>query len=208
MTQYTRYVIPVTGVPGTGKTEASTLLSRLLGCRYVNSSSLLRRHGLAERDPTGRMTMIVDVDRLGEAVDLLLKAGECIVLETLYPVEWLEAGLEDHVPVILLLRTHPLTLYERLKRSRPDWPRDKIVENVLAESHNVVAEELADRSHYVVEVDTTRLSPAEAVDVFFEKLEAWDTGVRIDWIARDPGLVEAVSRWSMSLDLDKYRLGY
>ncbi|MCE4617922.1 MAG: AAA family ATPase [Desulfurococcales archaeon] len=202
------YVILVVGVPGTGKTTAAHLLSNILGCKSWNSSQLLRKLGLVERDPTGRKTYVIRDEELEAAAKVILSTPGCSLLETIYPLEWLSAGLEDHIPVILLLRTHPVTLYNRLAEARKDWPKEKIIENVLAEAHNTLAEELLKEEHYVIEVDTTGLSPMEVVNAFLDRLEAWDTGIRIDWLARDPELVELVARWSMQLDLDKYRFGY
>lgn len=201
------YVIPVAGVPGTGKTTLSILLSEILGCRHLDSSSLLRMLGLVERDPTGRKTQLVRGGGLIRAVEAI-PSGKCILLETLYPLEWLWAGLEERVPVIILLRTHPLTLYKRLSSSRPNWPRDKIIENVLAEAHNVLAEDLLEVQHFVIEVDTTSLPPEATATALLDMLEAWSTGIRIDWLSRDPDIIEAIARWGMELDLDKYRFGY
>ena len=202
------YIILIVGVPGTGKTTATYILSNILGCESWNSSQLLRKLGLVEKDPTGRKTYVIKDEELEAAVKVLLSTPGCSLLETIYPLEWLSAGLEDHVPVILLLRTHPVTLYNRLIEARKDWPKEKVLENVLAEAHNTLAEELIEEEHYVIEVDTTNLSPMEVVNAFLDRLEAWDTGIRIDWLARDPELVELVARWSIQLDLDKYRFGY
>lgn len=202
------YIILIVGVPGTGKTTATYILSNILGCESWNSSQLLRKLGLVEKDPTGRKTYVIKDEELEAAVKVLLSTPGCSLLETIYPLEWLSAGLEDRVPVILLLRTHPVTLYNRLIEARKDWPKEKVLENVLAEAHNTLAEELIEEEHYVIEVDTTNLSPMEVVNAFLDRLEAWDTGIRIDWLARDPELVELVARWSIQLDLDKYRFGY
>lgn len=185
----------------------SHLLSQALGCRSIDSSRLLLSLGLVERDPTGRDSYVVVEGGLEEAVRRIVELEGCSVMETLYPVEWIKAGLDEHVPVILLLRTHPQTLYERLS-SRAAWPRSKILENALAEAYNTIAEELYEVEDYVVEVDTTRLLPPLAVESFLDKLEAWETGIRIDWLAFDPLVAELASKWSLELDLDKYRLGY
>ncbi len=199
------YIILVAGTPGTGKTLVSRILAGELGCRWESSSRLLIESGLAQGDPTGRHTLLAPGEAVARA-SVLLPRG-CLVLETVYPSLWMESPAAERIAFIALLRTHPLALCERL-RSRRGWPREKVLENCAAEALNVVAEEAMPYSHETVEVDTTGRSPEESAEAVLEKAEEWDTGIRIDWLAVDEGLVEHLARWLSQVDLDKYRLGY
>ncbi|GBF09426.1 conserved hypothetical protein [Aeropyrum pernix] len=169
----------VTGTPGTGKTSVGRLIAEETGCRFVESSLLLEALGATSRDPTGRATLVVEwsaaVDRL-RSLDM-----GCWVVSTVTPSLWLEAvGLE--VALAVLLRTNPIVLEERLK-SR-GWPEGKVVENVLAEAFGEIGWELVEQGFEAstIEVDTSTRSPREVVDEVFDKMERWDTGVRIDWL--------------------------
>ncbi len=200
-------LILVAGSPGTGKTVISRIMAEDLSCIAENSSVILRRGGAARPDPTGRFTEIIDEERAFEIVrrTALGSRGTCIIVETVYPDLWLEVPeVEMETAFIVLLRTHPAVLLERLEAR--GWPKEKIYENVVAEAFNVIAESLLDYSHSVFEVDTTRSTPEEALGLLYLKLERWEPGITIDWMSQ-PEVVDLVSRLTLRLDSDKLRLG-
>ncbi|MEB3760372.1 MAG: AAA family ATPase [Desulfurococcales archaeon] len=200
-------IIILTGTPGTGKTVLGNLLSKEIDCSLTSTSTLLKEHGLTRTDPTGRFTEIVD-DEISSAVETLVRESQedkCIVLETIYPSLWLSyKDLDYEIPLIILLRAHPVELYNRLKTR--NWPEQKIIENALSEAFNIIAEELLDVSHDVLEIDTSRKTAIQSLELLYDKLEEWRTGISIDWIS-DPDVQNLVARWSIRMDLDKYRLG-
>ncbi|MCE4619764.1 MAG: adenylate kinase family protein [Desulfurococcales archaeon] len=198
------YMIIVSGTPGTGKTQVARLLAEDLGLRYVSSSVILKELGAAKPDPTGRYTYLVSGEGVRRALETLRNARIPVVLETVYPSLWLEAGDEDTVFVVLL-RTDPFELYERL--ARRGWPPEKIAENVLAEILGVVASDLADYWHMVFEVDTTGKSADRVVENLYEKVLRWDAGFKIDWLTRED-VGQLAVRLEASVDFDKYWLGY
>jgi adenylate kinase len=198
-------LIIVTGSPGVGKSSVSEALSNLLGCELIESSVFLRSVGALRLDPTGRSSEVVDESRASESIKgFILGRSGCFVVSTLHPTLWLN-GIQEHVLFVVLLRCHPRVLFERLE-SR-GWGRAKVLENVLAESFNVIAEELLDYEDLVLEVDSSGKSLDEVVDEILSKLELWDTGIRIDWLSLDPSLIEFVTKLVHELDLYKERLG-
>jgi len=201
------FIIIVAGTPGTGKTAFSSLLADTLSCNHVNTSRLAQSLGIASPDPSGRNTYYLDnaaIDKLVDALLVLAREG-CLIVETVYPEELLEREeLNLQTPLVVLLRTRPEVLCERL-RSRP-WPRDKIMENCLAEAFGEIAVALKPYEDMVIEIDTTRVQPGEALERLLDKLEKWETGLRIDWIS-DPEIAEYAVRLASALDFDKYRLG-
>jgi len=201
-------VVLVTGTPGTGKTTIARLLAETLGCIYESSSRLAHKLGVAKPDPTGRITSVLDEAGARAIIDHLQKLKGCVVLESVTPRLLLDEGLEEDTILVVLLRAHPRILCQRLESRRGEWPEDKILENCAAEALNVIAEELLDIDHSVIEVDTTSRTPQAALEDLLAKVEAWDTGVRIDWLSIDPELVEDVTRWLSRLDFDKYGFGY
>ena len=198
------YMIVVSGTPGTGKTLVARLLAKDLGLRYVSSSVMLKALGAVRPDPTGRYTYLTGREGVRRALGTLREAETPVVVETVYPSLWLEEGEEDTVFVVLL-RTDPFELYERL--ARRGWPPEKVAENVLAEILGVIAGELADYWHMVFEVDTTGKNADRVVEDLYEKLSRWDAGFKIDWLTRED-VSELAVRLEASVDFDKYWLGY
>jgi adenylate kinase len=198
----------IAGTPGSGKTIVGRLLSRELDCNHTTSSELARQAGIIVRDYTGRYTSVIKEDELSKLISLTinLSKGKCLVLETIYPSIWLEHDeVQREIPLVLLLRCHPIELYQRLKQAR-DWPEDKVLENTVAEAFNIVGEELLPYEHDVIEVDTSGKQPLQVVEEFWGKLERWETGIRIDWLM-DESVVRMLPVWLSRLDRDKYRLG-
>ena len=200
-------ILILAGTPGTGKTVLGKLLSKEIDCSLTSTSKLLRELGLTQTDPTGRFTEIID-DEISSAVEILVKESrndKCIVLETVYPSLWLSyKDLDYEISLIILLRAHPVEVYNRLKTR--NWPEQKIVENALSEAFNIIAEELLDVSHDVLEIDTSQKTARQSLDLLYDKLEEWRTGISIDWMSY-PDVQDLVARWSIRMDLDKYRLG-
>jgi len=201
-------VILLTGTPGTGKTTIARLLAQTLGCMYDSSSKIAHRLGVARPDPTGRKTSVIDEGGARRIVEHLRRAGGCVVLESVTPRLLLDEGLDEDTILVVLLRAHPRELCRRLDARRGEWPEGKILENCASEALNVIAEELLDIDHSVIEIDTTGLAPEEALEEVLDRIEAWDTGVRIDWLSRDPELVEDLTRWLSRIDFDQYGLRY
>ncbi|MCE4602246.1 MAG: hypothetical protein F7C08_02385 [Desulfurococcales archaeon] len=197
-------LILVTGTPGTGKTSVGRFLASILGCTIVEGSEVMIRLGAAMPDPTGRHTMVVDPDKGIKAAREAVTGEGCTLVATLYPSLWMDA-VGELVPFILLLRTHPRTLCNRL--SSRGWPEAKIVENCVAEALGIVASEIEEWWHMTVEVDTTRASPEEAGLKALDLVERWHTGVHIDWLSIDEGLVEDLTRWLSGINLNEYWSG-
>ena len=200
-------IIILAGTPGTGKTVLGNLLSKDIDCSLTSTSKLLRELGLTRADPTGRFTEVVDGE-ISPAVELLVREsqeGKCIVLETVYPSLWLSyKDLDYEISLIILLRAHPVELYNRLKAR--NWPEQKVIENALSEAFNIIAEELLDALYDVLEIDTSQKTPRQSLESLYDKLEKWRTGISIDWM-NDPRVQDLVAKWSIRMDLDKYRLG-
>ena len=199
-----RFIIPVSGVPGTGKSAIARILSQELECVFLEFSTYLIEGGYTERDPSGRRTLLIREEGLRSALRSLSEfKARCLILASLFPAVTVEE-LDNLIPFIVLLRCSPLELMRRLEARA--WPRGKVIENVLAEAFNSLAEELVGYEHYVIEVDTTGRTAPEAFTFLWDKLVAWDTGIAIDWMS-DPRVQDLVSSLVMDRDFEEYRLG-
>ncbi len=196
------YLVIVTGAPGTGKSSIGRLLAWELDCGFMESSAFFQRIGAARIDSTMRDTMVLDEDKAVSAARLLVsRLSRCMVVATPTPGIWLEA-VDEYVAAVALLRCNPLVLEERL--SKRGWPRDKIVENVVAEAFGEYAEGLA-WFDAVFEVDTTNTSAEEAVARILDLVREWRTGVLIDWLSLDE-VASYVTRLLASFNPHEYRL--
>jgi adenylate kinase len=198
-------LILVTGSPGVGKSVVSEALSTTLGCSFIESTLFLKSAGALRADPSGRDSEVVDERLALESIRrFVLNEEGCFVVSSLHPTLWLN-DLQERVIFVVLLRCHPRILLGRLE-SR-GWSRAKVLENVIAESFNVIAEELLNYEDLVLEVDTSGKDVGELVEEILAKLDIWDTGIRIDWLSLDEGLVELVTRLVHELDLYKEGFG-
>jgi len=196
------FIVLVTGAPGTGKSSVGRLLAWTLDCGFLESSLFLERSGAARSDPSMRDTLVVDEERAYRAIrGLVSRLSRCLVVAAPTPGLWLDA-VEEYVAFVALLRTDPRVLEERL--SRRGWPRDKVVENVVAEAFGEYAEALSEFDA-VFEVDTTRLSPEESVDRLLGLIREWRAGVSIDWLGLEE-VASYVSKLLASFNPHEYRL--
>lgn len=151
----TRFVLALTGVPGTGKTTIAERLATR-GLRVIHLNEFARAAGLLDEKDAQRGSFLVDLDELAERLNAALAdASGVIVVEGHF-------AHELDVDAIVLLRVDPRVLIERLEAR--GWPAEKVRENVEAEALDVLAAEVLDAGIAAAEVDATRLSVEEAAD--------------------------------------------
>ncbi|MEB2836588.1 MAG: AAA family ATPase [Desulfurococcales archaeon] len=196
---YDDYVLFVAGVPGTGKSTLSRLLSSELNCRVYETSELAISLGVASPDPTGRYTSVLTPEGAETVAKALVRASRkgCIIASTVYPEVLLDL-MQFSALAVVLLRLDPRILERRLRER--GWPRPKVLENLVAEALNYYHEALWDHRHYVFEVDTTGKSPLETLHATLDLLCEWKPGFHVDWL-EDESLTELVSSWLGELDL-------
>lgn len=164
--------IALTGVPGTGKSATAARLAP--GLRTVEVSDLAFAWGFARRQ--------------GDTVWVDLPAVCQQFRRTPPPVDLVVGHLAHLLPVrdVVVLRCHPETLLERLRRARRGSPRDRR-ENYLAEALDVVLVEAIRPGRRVWEVDTTHRLPDAVARVVRRtaQLRPPPHYGRVDWLA-DP----------------------
>ena len=158
-------IILITGTPGTGKTTISPLLAEKLGCYLVDINQLVEEKQLYTGVDPEKGYKIVDLDSLeGELhkiVDVTLNESNCIIIE---------GHLAHYFPVaewVIVFRTDPNVLKGRLEQR--NWGELKIRENLEAEALDICTWEAYQiHTTNVHEVDTSGLTPEEAVNTVFE----------------------------------------
>jgi adenylate kinase len=192
------FVIIVAGTPGVGKSTFSRALAEELQCKVVEPSLIAMERSLGRPDPERPGTLIIDEEALLRAVRDEL-SRPCTVISTHYPSLFLDdLSLYDVTAAVALLRLNPLILMRRLEGR--GWERRKVLENVMAEALGSVAHEVLDYGDMVFEIDVSGIEVNEALDVFFEKLVRWDSGVKLDWLSLEE-IAVAVASWGAELDL-------
>ncbi|MCE4617000.1 MAG: AAA family ATPase [Desulfurococcales archaeon] len=176
-------ILFVVGVPGTGKTTLSKKLE-LKGICYrvkINPENGI----LASWDPLSQSLILNDEHLLIKAILHKWENFQCIIIETHTPGILSNVITPTH---IVILRTNPLILYERLRSK--GWGFRKILENVEAEYLGIPSLEVRKLYNYttskILEIDTSGVKSEELVDHLMDFLHDGgsmiDSGY-IDWTA-------------------------
>lgn len=159
-------MIAVSGTPGTGKSVFARALAKRLGSRIVDLGALIAENKIFTTDANG--TKIVNLSKMKRVFARAIK-GFCgpIIVEGLL-AHLLQKELISHVVV---LRTRPKVLERRL-RAR-GYPKEKTRQNIEAEALDIILWEAVNAHGIgkVYEIDTTRLRPGAAADLFLKALE-------------------------------------
>ncbi|WGI18030.1 adenylate kinase family protein [Methanonatronarchaeum sp. AMET-Sl] len=159
--------IAITGTPGTGKTTATKKLPKKYNVTHLNQ--LVEENKLYTEKDRDRDSYIVDIEAIKQKT----------------PDKGIVEGHFSHqldIDRIILLRCHPTELRKRLKNK--DFNQQKIQENVMAETVDVILLEAMQTGKTINEIETTNLKPKEVtkkIQEIIEKQPKQNTG-NIDWI--------------------------
>jgi len=152
-------IIAISGTPATGKSTVAKLLAKKLGCKYIDLNRIAEKKNLYAGYDSKRGVKIVDIDLIENEIKTM-KVD--LVLDSHYSHE-----IENDLTVIL--RTNPRELRERMKKK--NWPEKKIEENVQAEIMEICKAEAFELGRKVLEIDTTKKTPEEAVEEILDRLK-------------------------------------
>lgn len=178
--------IALTGTPGTGKTEISKKMEAE-GYRVLHITEFIKEYDVPFEWDEERDCAAVDMDALEEAVFEYQKKSRRDFNEMFFSKNLTFQNLHDspeYLPVLLMeshlahylcdlsvvLRTHPDTLKQRL--SQRGYSEKKVMENILAESIDVVLCDCFDYCRRVYEIDTTEMDVNQTCDCLKELLHA------------------------------------
>lgn len=166
--------IAISGVPATGKTEVSKLLSKKLNYILISINEFAEELNAFTGYDKKMESRILDMIKLKKEIK---KLKGNIILEGhtshLFPVD-----------MIIVLRCNPENLKNRLKKKFSSNLL-KIQENLEAEILGVISSEAVMNSRKVYEIDTTDKSVKESVNVILKilkgEIEEFKVG-KIDWL--------------------------
>ncbi|MDR2944143.1 MAG: adenylate kinase family protein [Methanosarcinales archaeon] len=178
--------IALTGTPGTGKTEVSKRLEAC-GYRVLHVTEFIKAYNIPSDRDEERECDVVDMDALEEAVFEYqkrirhefnqkvftggLELADFRKTPDFFPVLLVESHLAHYLcDLSVVLRTHPHTLKDRL--SERGYSDKKIMENVLAESIDVVLCDCFDYCRRVYEIETTNITVEETAECLKELIHA------------------------------------
>lgn len=174
--------IAITGVPGTGKTEVSKLLSKELDYELIKINELAEKLNAYSGYDQERKCKILDMKKLKDEIEKLEKN---IIIE----------GHTAHffrVDLVIVLRCNPEVLKKRLRKRYPSNP-SKIQENLEAEILGVITSEAIMENENVYEVETTNRKPEEVVEDILKIIkggkEEFKVG-KIDWLKKYAHLID------------------
>jgi adenylate kinase len=175
-------IIIITGVPGTGKTTVSRLLSEHLDGVHVDLTALVQHEELYTGFDEDRQTLIIDLEKLAHRI-LNMTAGDGFLILDGHVAP--QVAPTDRVNLVFVLRRAPWEL-EKVLEGR-GWSKDKVGENVDAELVDVALVDALDHidRDRIYEINVTAKTPEKLVSEMVDTLEGDRTsnvGV-VDWLA-------------------------
>jgi adenylate kinase len=172
-------VIAVSGTPGTGKSDFAGALAKRLEASVIELNSLITEKKIYRLDSNG--TKVANIPKMKKEFACAIKNSSGPIV-----VEGLLAHLlpKKLITNVVVLRTRPKVLEKRL-RAR-GYPDAKIRENIESEALDIILWEAVNAHGIdkVYEIDTTKMKPDAAVDLFLKALEG-KTSLRpgkISWL--------------------------
>jgi adenylate kinase len=177
-----RFVILITGTPGTGKSTVSELLSAILRGEHIELTHLVNEGGFKQGWDETRATVIADTKALRYALaNIIRSTKKSVIIDGHYSPDVVP---REEVTLTVVLRRAPWVLQEEL-RAR-GYSVSKIRENVEAELLGTcLVEALAVQDHdKICEIDTTEMTPEETVKLITATIDG-ETECRfgaVDWM--------------------------
>lgn len=161
--------ICITGTPGTGKTTVSEKVAKKLCLEPVHLTKYFKKKDIGNNETGVREINVEDIQNLFHDQDDIL----------------IEGHLSHHTEcdIVVVLRTDPETLEERLSKRRYD--PQKIMENVESEKLDLILVEAVNKCDTVIEVDTSDKKVEDTVTEIVEKVEKGENSYgETDWSNR------------------------
>lgn len=176
-------ITAISGTPGIGKTSVAKILAKKMNASYISLSVLVKEKKVRSIYDKKRKTCAVSVSDLQEAASRKIKKSRKNIIKNVIIDGHLSHLLKADVAVIL--RCNPAELRKRMAKKR--WSEAKMRENLIAEILGAASIEAMEKygKSKVVEIDTSKKTPAEAAALIEEILNNHARrkkyAPRIDW---------------------------
>ncbi|GAB7347976.1 hypothetical protein MBLNU459_g5479t1 [Dothideomycetes sp. NU459] len=157
--------IIVTGTPGVGKTTHCEQLAASSGLVHLDINKVVKERDCQDGYDEELKSVIVDEDKLLDAVEPDLEAGGQII-------DWHACDLfpPSLIDLVVVIRCDSTTLYDRLQ-ARGYGPK-KLEENMDAEIMEVLLQEARDAYEEEIVVEL-RSDDADQIEENVERIESW-----------------------------------
>jgi adenylate kinase len=144
-------IIAITGSVGCGKTTLAKKIAKKIKGKYVDVNKIINKYKLSESYDKKRKSKIIDVKKLNKVlIGLIKKSKQDLVIDS-HLSHYLPS---KYVNLCIVTKCDLKILKKRLKKR--DYSEDKIRENLDAEIFDVCLNEVKEKGHNVLVIDTTK----------------------------------------------------
>jgi len=144
-----KYVIIVTGTPGTGKTTLSKKLAKNLRAEYIDVNKVIENNYLINYFDNERQCNVVDEEKLAFALkDIIKKSSNPLVIDS----HMSHVLPKNYVTCCIVTRCELPNLRKRLEER--EYSQEKIKENLESEIFEICLQEALESHHKIIEVQT------------------------------------------------------
>ncbi|MDD5182124.1 MAG: adenylate kinase family protein [Candidatus Nanoarchaeia archaeon] len=173
-------LIIVTGVPGTGKSEVSKALSKLLKAKLIVLKEIAVKRGLVSGYDEERSAIIINERKISSALRKEMKDNGTYIFET-HLGHYVDKNI---VKLLVILRCNPKVLEQRLKKR--GYSPNKISENTMCEYLDTILIEALKNGfkNKIHEIDTSRKQPEQVAKEIAEVFKGKKPKVygKISWL--------------------------
>ena len=163
-----RFIILISGTPGTGETTIAQLLKEKITAKHINLTEIAIKNNFILETDEERQTKVVDIEKLiSFIINLINNIPDDIIIEGHYA----DIIPDSYTSILIILRTEPHVLEQRLKEKH--FVLSKIRENLQSEILGSCTSSALETHNQdkIYEVDNTSASIQEVLEIIITLIE-------------------------------------